>query len=154
LKHSRNRILGPGTRATLFGVAAFAIYGYVSQPQAIEPRGGGMVSASQPLWKPEPALLLNSLTLKLSASQKAGVSRISKQWEARRAELLGQIQPMANQLQARGRATVRTIQSDAAAYSEISRLYDVERRRAWNSAIAKLDSTQRALVESNRGELR
>lgn len=159
----RKALLRPGTLAILVGIATFTAYNYINPPAEpasfkfeMDPAGAVRrgnrairVDAGQPpLWKPEPALLLqNSDRLGLSVVQRRAVELTSSAWETKRALILAAIREATGEVSTGKTTSVDNLQADLANYSGLSREFDRERRAAWERALGLLDQRQRAIAK-------
>lgn len=168
--HPRKRAFGPGTIASLVGIAVFAAYGYHSKsgtPKSIyfEADASGRLKQLErpsaekttppPLWKPEPQLLQrHRLILKLTRLQEVQIGALASQWGSKKADLLRRIEAESTGVRS-DKTSMVALQSSMGGYSELSRLYDQTRRFYWTSAEAALDTRQRVLVRQiEKGEVR
>ncbi len=167
IKPQRVRAIGPGTKAMLLGIVAFAIYSTWERPSTPSARffeadqTGRLVevdaqkrasTALPPLWKPEPDVLIrHKARLDLRAKQLDDLRQISTQWLSEKSRLQIQIDSFGG-VPGQPKPSLASLKTSLTEYSELSRTFNESRTRHWTAALEILDSAQRSELESIRKE--
>lgn len=130
--------LGPGTWIALLAAIGILVYGQTNARSPSRPPSR-LPSPASALQKPEPALLLEIDNL--TKGQVAKIKGVQARWESERASLDKAIRSLYPQS---GEPDMRRF--DFAAYSDISRRYDLMRSWRWREAVAMLTSSQKKML--------
>jgi predicted transcriptional regulator len=172
-KHNpdRRRLFGPGTIAMIVGLLGFGLYSFLSRPGEIErvyyeadaagklrqvERPSHIRSSPPPLWKPEPAALLeHQRELRLASDQIRRIESIESAWVAKKEDLEARIKREVEFLgtESRKPASVAAVNSQLGDYSALSREYARLRKEAWDSALALLSRAQRSALAPTSQEV-
>lgn len=154
----RRRLFGPFTLVALLvavGLSVTALRPERGQPAQAQPidldelrREIAGRPSPPPLWKPEPALLVeHAETLALRPDQLHAIRGHAQAWTTERTALEESIRAAAPP----GTRTTETgLRAGMQSVSELSRAFDLKRKGHWDAALAVLDAPQREKVETLR----